>query len=389
MLEAYEQITKLKNIIEHFSSYIINSSNEKDINEILWMTIDICLQLTGSDGATIYLKEKINQEEKLVIKATKNLSVNFEFYLGYSLPISPISLCGYAAVYKKPIIINDTLNLPENHEFRQFKFFDKSLHYVTINTITAPIFDFSNDLVGVLQIINKKAKPNIKLDETNATLFTISYTETDVKLILAISSFVGTLLDRAKAYEKFEVSITNTQKMLANMFDSVKKSISVLNDILISGQQKFIESLQTEKKEKILLLKEGIELFKKQYQLSKITETIISIAYLITRNVDTKMIDILHEVISTEIRLYDIPLKINESEYAIFLHNVDIIKARMIAKRIERKVFEKLKLNEMLSTSLKFLWSFYELKPDEEKNIEEVLSYLQKIAKENEGETIQ
>ncbi|ADL42935.1 GAF domain protein [Caldicellulosiruptor obsidiansis OB47] len=386
MLEAYEQITKLKNTIERFSSFIINTSSEKDMNEILLMTIDSCLELTGSDGATIYLKETIDQEEKLVIRATKNLSVNFEFYLGYSLPISPISLCGYAAVHQKPVVINDTLNLPENHEFRQFKFFDKSLHYVTINTITAPIFDFSNNLLGVLQVINKKAKPNIKLDETNATLFTISYTETDVKLILAISSFVGTLLDRAKAYEKFEVSITNTQKMLANMFDSVKKSISVLNDILISGQQKFIESLQTKKKEKILLLKEGIELFKKQYQLSKITETIISIAYLITRNIDTKMIDILHEVISTEIRLYDIPLKINESEYVIFLHNVDIIKARMIAKRIERKVFEKLKINEMLSTSLKFLWSFYELKPDEEKNIEEVLSYLQKIAKENEGE---
>lgn len=386
MLEAYEQITKLKNTIERFSSFIINTSSEKDINEILLMTIDSCLELTGSDGATIYLKETIDQEEKLVIRATKNLSVNFEFYLGYSLPISPISLCGYAAVYQKPVVINDTLNLPENHEFRQFKFFDKSLHYVTINTITAPIFDFSNNLLGVLQVINKKAKPNIKLDETNATLFTISYTETDVKLILAISSFVGTLLDRAKAYEKFEVSITNTQKMLANMFDSVKKSISVLNDILISGQQKFIESLQTKKKEKILLLKEGIELFKKQYQLSKITETIISIAYLITRNIDTKMIDILHEVISTEIRLYDIPLKINESEYVIFLHNVDIIKARMIAKRIERKVFEKLKINEMLSTSLKFLWSFYELKPDEEKNIEEILNYLQKIAKENEGE---
>ncbi|ADQ05130.1 GAF domain protein [Caldicellulosiruptor owensensis OL] len=386
MLEVYEQITKLKNIIERFSSFIINASSEKDINEILLMTIDTCLELTGSDGATIYLKETIDQEEKLVIRATKNLSVNFEFYLGYSLPVSPISLCGYAAVYQKPVVINDTLNLPENHEFRQFKFFDKSLHYVTINTITAPIFDFGNNLLGVLQVINKKAKPNIKLDETNATLFTISYTETDVKLTLAISSIVGTFLDRAKAYEKFEVSITNTQKMLANMFDSVKKSISVLNDILVSSQQKFIESLQTEKKEKILSLKEGIELFKKQYQLSKITETIMSITYLITRNVDTKVIDVLHEVISTEIRVYDIPVKVNNSEYAIFLHNVDIIKARMIAKRIERKVFEKLKLNEMLSTSLKFLWSFYELKPDEEKNIEEILSYLQKIAKENEGE---
>ncbi len=388
MIEVYEQITKLKNTIERFSSFIVTTSSEKDINEILLMSIDACLELTGSDGATIYLKEKIDQEEKLVIRATKNLSVNFEFYLGYTLPISPISLCGYAAVYQKPVVINDTLNLPENHEFRQFKFFDKSLHYITINTITAPIFDFSNNLLGVLQVINKKAKPNIKLDENNAALFTISYTETDIKLILAISSFVGTLLDRAKTYEKIETAVTNTQKMLANMFDSVKKSISVLNDILVSGQQKFIESLQVEKKEKLLALKEGIELFKKQYELSKITETIMSIAYLITKNGDIKATDVLHEIISTEIRLYDIPVKVNENEYVIFLHNVDIIKARMIAKRIERKVFEKLRLNDVPSSSLKFHWSFYELKPDEEKSIEEILNYLQKIAKESEGEII-
>lgn len=385
MIEAYEQITKLKNIIERFSSFIINASSEKDINEILFMTIDACLDLTGSDGATIYLKETIDQEEKLVIRATKNLSVNFGFYLGYSLPISPISLCGYAAVYQKPVIINDTLNLPENHEFRQFKFFDKSLRYITINTITVPIFDFNNNLLGVLQVINKKAKPNIKLDETNASLFTISYTETDVKVILAISSFVGTLLDRAKAHQKNELSISNTQKMLANMFDSVKKSISVLNDILVSGQQKFIESLQVDKKERLYTIKEGIELFRKEFELSKITETIMSIAYLIIKDADIKIINLLHEVISTEIRLYDIPVKVNENEYVIFLHNVDIIKARMIAKRIERKVFEKLHSND-ISSSLKFCWSFYELKPDEQKSIEEILHSLQKVAKESEGE---
>ena len=272
-------------------------------------------------------------------------------------------------------IINDTLNLPENHEFRQFKFFDKSLRYITIKTIAVPIFDFNNNLLGVLQVINKKAKSNVKLDETNATLFTISYSETDVKVILAISSFVGTRLDRVKSHQKNELSISNAQKMLAYMFDSVKKSISVLNDILVSGQQKFIESLQTDKKERLYPIKEGIELFRKEFELSKITETIMSIAYLMIKDADIKIINLLHEVILTEIRLYDIHVKVNENEYVIFLHNVDIIKARMIAKRIERKVFEKLHLNDT-SFSSKFCWSFYELKPDEQERIEEILQLL-------------
>lgn len=387
MLEAYEQITKLKNIIERFSSFIINSSAEKDINEILSMTIDTCLELTGSDGATIYLKETVEQEDKLVIKAAKNLSVNFEFYLGYTLPISPISMAGYVAITQKPVVINDTLNLPDNHDFKQFKFFDKSLHYVTINTVTAPIFDFRNRLLGVLQVINKKAKQNLKLDETNAALYTISYTETDVKTILAISSFVGILIDRIKAYEKNDLSVITTQRLLSNMFESVKKSISVLNDILVSGQQKFIESLQPEKKEKLLNLKEGIELFKKQYDLSKITEILTTVVYLVVKNLDTKSLDILHEIFSTEIRLYDIPVKINDYEYVIFLHNVDLIKARMIAKRIERKLIEKIQTDDVKNSQPMFSWNFYELKPDEEKSVEEVLNYLQKIAKENEGET--
>ncbi|WAM34969.1 GAF domain-containing protein [Caldicellulosiruptor morganii] len=388
MFEAYEQITRLKNTIEQFSSFIINASTEKDLDEIFALAVDTCINLTGSDGATVYLKEVVDKEEKLVIKATKNLSVNFEFYLGYSIPISAISLCGYTALHKKPVVISDTLNLPENHEFRQFKFFDKSLHYVTINTISVPVFDFENDLLGVVQVINKKAKPSIKIDENNASLLTINYTETDIKIVLAVAALLGLIIDRFRTYEKNELSISNTQKMLYNVFESIKKSISTLNDILINGQQKFIEALQIENKEKLYSLKEGIELFKKEYELTKITETITTIAYIKNKDTDTKIVNTLHEVISTEIRPYDIPVKVKEDEYVIFFHNVDIIKAGMIAKRIERKTLEKLRLNDISVSTLNFTWSFYELKPDEEKSIEEILCFLQKKVNESDGETL-
>lgn len=71
MIELYDQISKLRNILEKLSSYVLYVSTEKNIEDILLQTIDICLELTTSDGATIYLKEMIENEEKLVIKATK------------------------------------------------------------------------------------------------------------------------------------------------------------------------------------------------------------------------------------------------------------------------------------------------------------------------------
>lgn len=61
----------------------------------------------------------------------------------------------------------------------------------------------------------------------------------------------------------------------------------------------------------------------------------MSIVYLIIKNGDIKVIDVLYEIILIEIRFYDIFVKVNENEYVIFFYNVDIIKVCMIVKRIE------------------------------------------------------
>lgn len=381
MIEFYDQISKLRNILEKLSSYILFVSTEKNVDDILLQTIDTCLELTTSDGATIYLKETVENEEKLVIKATKNQSVNFEFYLGYSLPINSISLAGYVALTCKPVIINNTLALPENHEYRQFKFFDRSLHYITINTITVPIFNYTNNVIGVLQVVNKKAKPQLKLEENNVHLFTIDYTDNDARIILSISSLLGIVLDRIWLYQKSEELIANTQKMLSNIFDSVKKSIFTLNSIMVTGQQKFIEYLQTEKRKKILEFKEGLELCKKQIELSKVTETITTMCYILLENPDSKVLNIFYEVLLSEIRIYDVPMIVKENEYALLLHNVDLIKAKMIAKRIERKIIEKVNLQDY-NYFLKTKWSFYEIKPSEEKTLEEILQSLESNTEE-------
>ena len=381
MIELYDQISKLRNILEKLSSYVLYVSTEKNIEDILLQTIDICLELTTSDGATIYLKEIIENEEKLVIKATKNQSVNFEFYLGYSLPINSISIAGYVASNRKPVVINNTLSLPENHEYRQFKFFDRSLHYITINTITVPIFDYTNRVIGVLQVVNKKAKPQLKLEENNAHLFTIDYTDNDARIILAISALLGIILDRIWLHQKNEQLITNTQKMLSNIFDSVKKSILTLNDIMLTGQQKFIEYLQAEKRKKVLEFKEGFELCKKQIELSKVTETIITVCYLSIETSDNKLSNIFYEVLSSEIRIYDIPVMVKENEYVLLLYNVDLIKAKMIAKRIERKMIEKAN-SQNYNFSFKTKWSFYEIKPSEEKTLEEICEGLKSTGAE-------
>lgn len=372
MLEFYDQITKLKNILEKFASYIIFVSTEKDVDDLMWESINIAMELTKSDGATIYMKEVNDGEEKLIIKATKNQSVNFSFYLGYTLPLNSISLAGYVAKIGNPVVINNIASLPENHQYKQFKFFDRSLHYTTVNTITIPMVNFSNEVIGVFQVINKKVKPELVLDEKNTELYTIDYNESDVNMVLAIAALLSLCIDRINLYRKKEETILTTQKLISTIFDSLKSSVNNINNLILSGQEKFIQQLKLDMKSKILNYQQGLELCEKQIQLSKATDTILSMAYFVLDK-DSQIINLFEQVFSEQIRAYDILFQIEDSVYAVLFYNVDLTKARMIAKRI-KKIFAE-RLNQVLSNAdLLINVGFSEIRPSDTLTINELIN---------------
>jgi type II secretory ATPase GspE/PulE/Tfp pilus assembly ATPase PilB-like protein len=127
-----------------------------NIDEImLEVSADIC-QLFNADRLTIY---SIGEDKQSIVSKVKTGLNSFK---DLKLPIAEHSIAGYVALAKKTANIKDVYDEAElrsiNPNLRFLQEVDKRTGYRTKQQLVAPIADAgSNDLIGVIQIINNKA----------------------------------------------------------------------------------------------------------------------------------------------------------------------------------------------------------------------------------------
>src|SRR5580765_6669024 len=127
-----------------------------NIDEImLEVSSDIC-QLFNADRLTIY---SISEDKQSIVSKVKTGLNSFK---DLKLPIGEHSIAGYTGLAKKAINIKDCYDDGElrniNPNLRFLQEVDKRTGYRTKQQLVAPIVESgSNDLIGVIQIINNKA----------------------------------------------------------------------------------------------------------------------------------------------------------------------------------------------------------------------------------------
>ena len=127
-----------------------------NIDEImLEVSADIC-QLFNADRLTIY---SVGEDKQSIVSKVKTGLNSFK---DLKLPIAEHSIAGYVALAKKMVNIKDVYDETElrsiNPNLRFLQEVDKRTGYRTKQQLVAPIVDqSSNDLIGVIQIINNKA----------------------------------------------------------------------------------------------------------------------------------------------------------------------------------------------------------------------------------------
>jgi type II secretory ATPase GspE/PulE/Tfp pilus assembly ATPase PilB-like protein len=129
------------------------TSNVDEI--ILEVSADICA-LFNADRLTIYI---IGEDKQAIVSKVKTGLNSFK---DLKLPIAEHSIAGYVALAKKTINIKDVYDEGElrtiNPNLRFLQEVDKRTGYRTKQMLVAPILEQgSNELIGVIQIINNKA----------------------------------------------------------------------------------------------------------------------------------------------------------------------------------------------------------------------------------------
>ena len=136
-------------------------SKEKDLGKILEMILKQIIHYTRSEGGTIYLKGEDALHFKSIINEKLNIVINDPdfpaiklFHNGRENHENVSAIC---ALKKQTIAISDVyLYNMDGVSFEGVKRFDQANNYRTTSMLVIPMIDQDEDVIGVVQLINKK-----------------------------------------------------------------------------------------------------------------------------------------------------------------------------------------------------------------------------------------
>ncbi|MDD4494061.1 MAG: GAF domain-containing sensor histidine kinase [Eubacteriales bacterium] len=205
MIHLQSEISELYDIGKSLSA-------EKDTLKLFEKIINACIRLTSSDAGTLYLVvdskdgnwsfiSDTNAKDKLLkFVITKNLSMDIKLEEAVS-PIINSSIFGHTALTGKPLRIDDVYAEAEVIDYKHNRSFDLSTGYMTKSMLCIPMKNHRDNVMGVIQLINKKRNNNI-----------IPYDYADEMLINSLAGQAAVALENNLLYREMARILQNYKK---------------------------------------------------------------------------------------------------------------------------------------------------------------------------------
>ncbi|MBN1154522.1 GAF domain-containing protein [candidate division KSB1 bacterium] len=156
--------TQVKELYE-LNKIGIALSAEQDTDKLLELILQKSREITHADAGSLYLVEKIPAEKsdksnyfadkQLRFKLMQNDSVTIgvgEFLM----PIEKRSIAGYVAITDQVLNLHDVYELPADCDFVHNRVFDDAVGYRAKSMLVIPMKTHKDEIIGVLQLINRK-----------------------------------------------------------------------------------------------------------------------------------------------------------------------------------------------------------------------------------------
>lgn len=181
-------------------------SQERDIVRLLTLILEKSRFITGADAGSIYVLEPIapgSREKHLRFKLSQNDSTTFESK-EFTVPLTTRSIAGAAAVTRKPINIPDVYAIGPDEPFGFDPSFDRKVGYRTRSMIAMPMISAEDDVIGVIQLINKKRTPEARLTLDAAPEEIVPFDQRSEDLLATLASQAGIALENALLYDEIQ-----------------------------------------------------------------------------------------------------------------------------------------------------------------------------------------
>ncbi|MCY6484171.1 HD domain-containing protein [Clostridium aestuarii] len=215
-----ETINKLKYTIMQLNKIGMALSQEKDTYKLLESILEFAMEFTKSDAGSLYTVEEKEEKKILKFAITRNNSREIKFK-EFALNVDKNSIAGYAAYTGDYLNLKNVKEIPRELSLKYNDSFDKIINYKTINMLVVPMKDFEGNVIGILQIINKKKDYNKKLNsEDDFQNYIIPYENEEAEMVISIASQVAVLFQRVKLYEKIEMLFKSFMETMVATIDA-------------------------------------------------------------------------------------------------------------------------------------------------------------------------
>ena len=189
-------------------------SAEHDIDVLLKMILDKSREITRADAGSLYLVEKkqdVEEDDKkyfadkqLRFKLAQCDTVQINFTESV-MPIEKKSIAGYVTLSGEELNIPDVYQLPKNSKLKHNRSFDESVGYRTKSMLVIPLKNHKLEIIGVLQLINRKKNWDVRL--TSEHLINneiIDFDEESVDLASSLASQAAVSIENSILYEEIK-----------------------------------------------------------------------------------------------------------------------------------------------------------------------------------------
>ena len=258
-------------------------SSERDIRELLDLILRKSRQITGADAGSVYVLEtdagdgqppspepgrgKGGRQAKrrrsaalggrpgshavLHFMLSQNDSMPVDFQ-EFRLEVDDSSIAGKAVLGRKPINIADFSALTANDHggLTHNRSFDQQTGYQARSMLTVPMTSAMGDVIGVIQLINKKRDPDKKLERPeDLDAQVLPFDERAVEMALALASQAGVSLENATLYDEI--------RQLFEGFVAASVTAIEARDPTTSGHSRRVATLTVALAEKVDAIAEG------------------------------------------------------------------------------------------------------------------------------------
>ncbi|GBF40850.1 HD-GYP domain-containing response regulator [Leptospira ellinghausenii] len=184
--ELQKRINVSTNEISKLTKIGISLANEKDFTKLLRDILNSAREISNSDSGSLYLVEKDERGNPRNLRfKISALDLNSDEFI---LPINKKSIAGYVAFTGKQLNIPNVYELSGKEEYKFNSDFDRMSNYYSKSMLVVPMKDHHDEVVGVIQLINRKKnfQTKLTLDEmkSNSVLDYDKYSE---ELVMAVA----------------------------------------------------------------------------------------------------------------------------------------------------------------------------------------------------------